>query len=286
MASYEVAESKHATFTGTTADLITFTIPWQVVRIINRDASDTVYFTCNSTTAPTAAVAGSHIVRAGESVVYASKAPIKYVYLVGDGGDYSVEGFPGFGSSASSAGGGSGTADTELPAAAALADNAATPTAPAVGAFGMLYDGATWDLARGTSTDGALVNLGSNNDVVLRPETSGGYSVFMASGADGSTALVATVQTIKASAGQLYGWFIHNPNAATSWIQIWNTASGSITVGTTNPFMTLGIPAASSANVFMPHGIAFSTAINIAATSTVGTNAAPSTGLDTVWFYA
>lgn len=50
------------------------------------------------------------------------------------------------------------TADTELPAAAALADNTATPTAPAVGAFGMVYDGATWDFMRGTAADGVQVN--------------------------------------------------------------------------------------------------------------------------------
>jgi len=55
--------------------------------------------------------------------------------------------------------------DTELPTAAALADNTATPTVPAVGAFGMMYDGANWDMLRGTSTDGLLVNLGTNNDV-------------------------------------------------------------------------------------------------------------------------
>lgn len=60
---------------------------------------------------------------------------------------------------------GSVTVDSELPAAAALADNAANPTAPAVGAFGMLWDGATWDRAAGTAADGALVNLGANNDV-------------------------------------------------------------------------------------------------------------------------
>lgn len=34
---------------------------------------------------------------------------------------------------------------TELPAAAALADNTANPTVPAVGAFLMCYDGSTWD---------------------------------------------------------------------------------------------------------------------------------------------
>jgi filamentous hemagglutinin len=57
------------------------------------------------------------------------------------------------------------TADTELPPAAALTDNFANPTAPAVGSFGMVWDGATWDRAAGTSADGALVNLGANNDV-------------------------------------------------------------------------------------------------------------------------
>jgi hypothetical protein len=59
------------------------------------------------------------------------------------------------------------TVDSELPAAAALTDNFATPTAPAVGAFAMVYDGATWDFLRGTAVDGALVNLGANNDVTV-----------------------------------------------------------------------------------------------------------------------
>lgn len=65
----------------------------------------------------------------------------------------------------------SGAVDTELPAAAALADNTANPTAPAVGAFGQVWDGATWDRAPGNSADGALVNLGANNDVSLNAGT-------------------------------------------------------------------------------------------------------------------
>jgi len=46
--------------------------------------------------------------------------------------------------------GASGTVDTEMPAAAALADNASNPTAPAVGAFEMQYDPDTpgWDRVR------------------------------------------------------------------------------------------------------------------------------------------
>ena len=62
---------------------------------------------------------------------------------------------------------GSITADTELPAAAALADNTANPTAPSVGAFGHVWDGATWDRTPGNATDGVTVNLGANNDVTV-----------------------------------------------------------------------------------------------------------------------
>lgn len=61
----------------------------------------------------------------------------------------------------------SGAIDTELPAAAALADNTANPTVPGVGSFDHVWDGATWDRLPGNSTDGALVNLGANNDVTL-----------------------------------------------------------------------------------------------------------------------
>ena len=47
------------------------------------------------------------------------------------------------------------TADTELPAAAALADGAGNPTAPAVGANGLVWNGATWDRHPG-NTSGAF----------------------------------------------------------------------------------------------------------------------------------
>ena len=55
--------------------------------------------------------------------------------------------------------------DTELPAAAALANSTANPTVPAVGSFGMLWNGTTWDRVPGTLANGMLVNLGLNNGV-------------------------------------------------------------------------------------------------------------------------
>jgi len=55
--------------------------------------------------------------------------------------------------------------NTELPAPVALSDDTANPTSPSVGAFGMMYDGATWDRIKGNTTDGLLVDLGANNGV-------------------------------------------------------------------------------------------------------------------------
>lgn len=58
------------------------------------------------------------------------------------------------------AGGAAGAAlDTELPAAAALADNTANPTAPAVGSFPHVWDGTTWDRAPGTAENGLDVDV-------------------------------------------------------------------------------------------------------------------------------
>lgn len=51
----------------------------------------------------------------------------------------------------------SGAVDTELPAAAALADATANPTVPAVGAFNMVWNGTTWDRLMGTAAHGAEV---------------------------------------------------------------------------------------------------------------------------------
>ncbi len=51
------------------------------------------------------------------------------------------------------------TVDSELPAAAALGDDTANPTVPGVGAFGMVWDGATWDRMAGTSANGVKVDI-------------------------------------------------------------------------------------------------------------------------------
>jgi hypothetical protein len=53
----------------------------------------------------------------------------------------------------------SGALDTELPAAAALADGAGNPTTPTVGSANLVYNGTTWDRARGDIANGLDVDV-------------------------------------------------------------------------------------------------------------------------------
>lgn len=66
---------------------------------------------------------------------------------------------------------GSWTADTELPAAAALADATGNPTAPAVAAFLELFNGTTWDRARGDIANGLDVDVTRVSGTVTTKET-------------------------------------------------------------------------------------------------------------------
>lgn len=135
--------------------------------------------------------------------------------------------------------------------------------------------------------DVTSISAGTNlvGDVGIQPRTTNGLDTFMASGSDGSTILVATAQAVKASAGKVYGYYLYNPESAVTFVHFYNTASGSVTVGTTSPLFTLQIPPASAANLMSEIGITFGTAITIAATTTAGGNTAPATGVSaTIWF--
>lgn len=122
--------------------------------------------------------------------------------------------------------------------------------------------------------------------VTLQPHTQGGLSTFMASGSDGSSILVATAQAVKASAGQLYGYYAYNPEAAVTFVHFYNVAAASVVVGTTNPLFTIQLPAGAAANLMFPHGVTFSNAgWSVAATTTAGGNTAPATGVSLVAWY-
>lgn len=110
-------------------------------------------------------------------------------------------------------------------------------------------------LATGTNEIGNVKNSGTFA-VQTTPKTSGGLTTFHLVSANTTNATV-----IKASAGQVYGWYIFNNNASARKVAFHNTA-GTPTAGA-SIFFTLVIPAGGGANVFTETGIAFSTGIAI-----------------------
>ena len=169
-----------------------------------------------------------------------------------------------------------------------FADDAAfTVGSSKVSAVGMLADSTATDSVDEGDIGVPRMSLDRKQIVTNAPTAElHGLSVFNASSSDGATALTSTAQVIKASAGQVYGWYIYNPNATAQFVQLYNTAAASVTVGTTSPLFMLTIPATAGANVEFTNGITFSNAgFSIAATSTAGGNGAPTTALDAVIFY-
>jgi len=129
----------------------------------------------------------------------------------------------------------------------------------------------------GVATAANQTNGSEKTQIV--PSTSGGIP-SVASGSIGNTATA-----VKTSAGQVYGWYFYNNNSAMSYVQFFNTVTGSTTVGTTAPVYSLGIPPNGGANVFLPHGIAHSTAITIAITTTRAGSTSPANTVDYNVFY-
>lgn len=95
MATDSHAKSVHNTLTGTTADKVTIT-GFDVVHVINHDASDLLYVSYDGTDSPATAVAaanGTDVVRPGGYVeIDAGGTDGGAISIVGDGGAYSVVG--------------------------------------------------------------------------------------------------------------------------------------------------------------------------------------------------
>ena len=97
--------------------------------------------------------------------------------------------------------------------------------------------------------------------VSLSPQTSGGLSIFRSIDLDESE------EEIKGSAGQLFGFFLYNLAAASVYIKFYNATAAAVVVGTTTPVLTIPLDADQGAVVEFTNGIAFSTAITVAATT-------------------
>jgi hypothetical protein len=92
----------------------------------------------------------------------------------------------------------------------------------------------------------------------------GGYSV--ATGTIGNT---KTDIGVANTAGQVGGWYFYNPNVSVAYVQFFNAQASAVTLGTTAPAYSLGIPAGGAATVAAGMvGIQHATAISIAITTT------------------
>lgn len=107
--------------------------------------------------------------------------------------------------------------------------------------------------------------------VNVKPATSGGLSTYhlVSAASDNAT-------NIKASAGQVFGWYIYNSNAAARKVVFHNTA-GTPTAGA-SVFFSIVIPATSGANVEFTNGIEFSTGIAITTVTGLADNDANAVG--------
>ncbi len=83
-------------------------------------------------------------------------------------------------------------------------------------------------------------------------------------------------EEVKASAGTVYGLWFSNTATATRFLKFYNATAANVTVGTTTPVLTIALPGNTSddiSGVFsIAQGIAFGTAITVAATTGIADN--------------
>jgi hypothetical protein len=111
--------------------------------------------------------------------------------------------------------------------------------------------------------------------------TTGGTSTYAALGGTGNALLTNTPVAVKASAGNVYGLDFVNPGSSAAYVQIFDVAAASVTLGTTVPKLSKWIPAFGGweEKFAGETKISFGTAITVAATTTPTGNTAPATGI-------
>lgn len=126
-------------------------------------------------------------------------------------------------------------------------------------------------------TDGSATTQPVSGGVTTNAQAVNGYSTIFIPG------LAGTVTSVKSSAaGTLAGWYIFNPAATVCYIQIFDVATaGAVTLGTTVPTRSMGLPIGSAANIpAVAPGIAFANGIQVASTTTATGSTPCGTGSD------
>ena len=113
-------------------------------------------------------------------------------------------------------------------------------------------------------------------DVGLGVRTAGGLSVFRSIDVD------ETEEAVKASAGQVYGWFLSNRAAGERVVKFYNDTVANVVVGTTTPVLTIPLLQGQASNVWFGQGIPFSTAITIAAVTGIADSSTGAPGANEI----
>lgn len=125
-----------------------------------------------------------------------------------------------------------GIVDTELPAAAALADNTANPTVPAVGSFVMGFDGTNWDRIR--ADGGSIFIQDGGNSITVDGSVSISGAVDTELPAAAALADGAANPTTPMVGANLLGW------NGTTWDRVYTVADGAAVAAGTKGFLALG----------------------------------------------
>ena len=174
---------------------------------------------------------------AGSSQLAGEKAP-QHVLVVDEAGD-----------AVNLAGGASGTQYTEGDTDVTITGNA------------LIYETDT-----ATNTVG-VVSAEAPLPVRATGYATGGHLTFR------SLDLDETEEEVKGTAGTIYGIIFTNTSSSTRWLKLYNATAASVSVGTTTPLLTIGLPGTAggsdiTGSIPIPQGgIAFTTAICAAATT-------------------
>lgn len=134
-------------------------------------------------------------------------------------------------------------------------------------------DSGVGNLARGLTNNTAVTN--NQYDLMQQEANSGALFVRdTPSTTNGLTisklisAATTNATSLKASAGNVYGWSITNKSAGILYVKLYNKASAP-TVGTDVPVVTIGIPTLQTVSVSHEKGLSFATGIAYATTGLI-----------------
>jgi hypothetical protein len=125
-------------------------------------------------------------------------------------------------------------------------------------------------MAPDTSASRTVTNAGTFA-TQPQPTSTDGLSIFRTLDAD------ETEEDVKTTAGQIYGMWVTNTATTTTFVKLYNATAANVTVGTTTPVITIGIPGNASDDTSGVlgaggMGIKFDTAISVAAVTEAADN--------------